>query len=50
LQDGTVVGVDYLRKTGCLEREQIWSRALEGATSESLKVPETSGAAELDSR
>ena len=50
LQDGTVVDVDYLRKTGCLEREQIWSRALEGATSESLKVPETSGAAELDSR
>ena len=28
LQDGTVVDVEYLRKTGCLEREQIWSRAL----------------------
>ncbi|MGB8323413.1 MAG: hypothetical protein WCE52_10680, partial [Candidatus Acidiferrum sp.] len=38
LQDGTVMDVDYLRKTGCLEREQFWSHALEGAPPENLKV------------
>jgi HD-like signal output (HDOD) protein len=29
LQDGTVMDVDYLRKTGCLEREQFWSGGVE---------------------